>query len=229
VPARTFPAVENVPNWRDLAPRFGVVYDLRGDGHTALKYSANRYNQWEAMGLAGKYNPLAIANSQLRWTDLNADDIAQGEIGCTYRIAGCMIDFSTLPTNFGVRALSQPKDLERWYTVEHSVEIQHALTDRISLSASFLHGDFHDLPLSYNSLRTPADFTAVQIFNPVDGTPLTVYNVSAAKATAVANVDTSSSAQKKRFTGYTVSVNLRLPHCASAFGGFNTERVLYNN
>jgi Carboxypeptidase regulatory-like domain/TonB-dependent Receptor Plug Domain len=229
VPARTFAAVENVPNWRDLAPRFGAVYDLRGDGHTALKYSANRYNQWEAMGLAGKYNPLAIATSSLRWTDLNGDDIAQGDLGCVYKTPGCEIDFSTLPSNFGVRALSQPVNLQRWYTVEQSFEIQHALTDRISLSASVLHGNFNDLPLSYNSLRTPADFTAIQIYNPVDGSPLTIYNVSTAKATAVANVDTSSSAQKKTFTGYTVSVNLRLPHGASAFGGFNTERLLYNN
>jgi hypothetical protein len=43
VPARTFPAVSNVPNWIDVSPRFGGAYDLFGDGKTALKASLNRY------------------------------------------------------------------------------------------------------------------------------------------------------------------------------------------
>ena len=58
---------------------------------------------------------------------------------------------------------------------------------------------------------------------------LTVYNLNPAKANAVAIIDTSSSDQKKTFTGYTLSFNLRLPHGARAFGGFNAERVLYSN
>jgi hypothetical protein len=229
VPARHFDAVENVPNWRDLAPRFGAVYDVRGDGRTAIKYSLNRYNQWEAMALAGRYNPLAQVTSQLRWTDLNTDNIAQGELGCTYRAAGCEIDFSTLPTNFGVRALSRPQDLQRWFTVENGFEVQHTLTQSISVSGGVVRGSFNDLPLSFNSLRTAADFAPVQIFNPIDGTPLTVYNVSAAKATAVSTIDTSSREMKKTFVGYSVGFNVRLRHGASAFGGFNTERIQYNS
>ena len=31
VPARAFPAVENVPVWHDVTPRLGVVYDLSGN------------------------------------------------------------------------------------------------------------------------------------------------------------------------------------------------------
>jgi hypothetical protein len=92
-----------------------------------------------------------------------------------------------------------------------------------------VRGNFHDLPLSFNSLRTAADFTPVQIYNPVDGSPLTIYNVSAAKASAVSTIDTSSSDLKKAFVGYTVGFNVKLPHGASAFGGFNTERIQYNS
>ena len=39
VPARSFPEVPNVPNWKDFAPRFSAVYDLTGDAKTALKGS----------------------------------------------------------------------------------------------------------------------------------------------------------------------------------------------
>jgi len=31
VPARSFPEIANIPNWTNLAPRLGVVYDLTGD------------------------------------------------------------------------------------------------------------------------------------------------------------------------------------------------------
>jgi hypothetical protein len=228
VPARRFEEVPDVPNWRDFAPRFGAVYDLRGNGRTALKYSVNRYNQWEAMTLAGRYNPLAITTSQLRWTDISGDDIAQGELGCVYRAAGCEIDFSTLPSNFGIRALSRPQNLERAYTIENTFEIQHTVR-RVTLSGSVVHGNFKDLQMSYNSLRTLSDFAEVQIFNPIDGSPLTVYNLNPAKATAVAVIDTSSDQQKKTFTGYTFSFNARLPRDIAAFGGFNAERVLWDN
>ena len=42
-PARNFDAIENVPNWKDVDPRFGVAYDLFGDGKTAIKASIGRY------------------------------------------------------------------------------------------------------------------------------------------------------------------------------------------
>jgi hypothetical protein len=229
VPSRHFDPVHNVPLWRNWAPRFGVAYDVRGDGRTAIKYSLNRYNQWDMLGTAGTYNPLALVTAQLRWTDLNRDDIAQGEPGCVYKTPGCEIDFSTMPANFGTRALSTAVNLQRWYTVENGFEVQHALSGRISVSSSFYRGEFHNLPLSYNSAVTFADYTPVQIYNPRTGTPMTVFNLNPAKATSVAIVNTSSDQQKKTFEGFTLGFNARLPHGANAFGGFNTERVTQNN
>jgi len=44
VPARSFPEIANIPNWMNLAPRLGVVYDLTGDAKTAIKASVNKYN-----------------------------------------------------------------------------------------------------------------------------------------------------------------------------------------
>ena len=39
--------------WKDLQPRLGIVYDLAGDGSTALKASASRFGSREAIALAG--------------------------------------------------------------------------------------------------------------------------------------------------------------------------------
>ena len=34
---------KDVPDWLDLVPRLGMVYDIFGDGKTALKLAVNRY------------------------------------------------------------------------------------------------------------------------------------------------------------------------------------------
>src|SRR5262249_53701172 len=56
--ARDFPSVDNVPNWKDVNPRFGVAYDLSGNGRTALKSSIGRY-----VGLTGVN--VAVLNNAL--------------------------------------------------------------------------------------------------------------------------------------------------------------------
>ena len=43
VGARSFAALPDVPNWKDISPRVGVAYDLFGNGKTAIKASVNRY------------------------------------------------------------------------------------------------------------------------------------------------------------------------------------------
>ena len=56
--------------WKDLQPRLGVVYDLSGDGRTALKASASRFGSREAIALAGEVNPVANNTRQSRlWID----------------------------------------------------------------------------------------------------------------------------------------------------------------
>ena len=43
VPVRSYPEVKDVPNWKDLNPRMAAVYDLFGNGKTAVRASLGRY------------------------------------------------------------------------------------------------------------------------------------------------------------------------------------------
>jgi hypothetical protein len=72
VPARSFPARTDVPNWKDLNPRFGVVWDPTGSGKTAVKFGVNRYVQSNTTGVAQLFDQAAGAvNSTTRaWNDL---------------------------------------------------------------------------------------------------------------------------------------------------------------
>ena len=59
--------IKDVPDWNDFAPRMGLVYDLFGNGKTALKYSLNRYNLSRTTGIAANYNPLLSQTATLPW------------------------------------------------------------------------------------------------------------------------------------------------------------------
>ena len=56
--------------WKDFQPRLGVAYDLRGDGKTALKFSASRYGRRDATDWAQRVNPSTSNRQQDRsWFD----------------------------------------------------------------------------------------------------------------------------------------------------------------
>jgi hypothetical protein len=233
VDAREFAEIPNLPNQKDWAPRLGLAYDLFGNGKTALKYSVNRYNASRTTGDANsgaqRYNPLATASATLAWTDLNRDDIAQGERGCVYMTPGCEINFSSLPANFGNRALTTyDQNTQRTWNLEHGLEVQHELLPRVSVTASWYHGTFHDLLLNDNQLVTLNDWTPVSVFNPIDGTPLTIYNLNPAKKGQLSVLDTNGPNRKKSYDSYGVQFTARLPHGAMLFGGMGFERLLEN-
>jgi len=78
-PALTLPdpIIENVPNWKNFNGRFGIAYDLFGDGSTAVKMSAGRFVEYHGTGLTQGFNPVnAYALDWRSWTDLNYDGTA---------------------------------------------------------------------------------------------------------------------------------------------------------
>src|SRR6266542_6042869 len=154
VPERRFDGIENLPNWRNWAPRFSTVYDVFGNAKTALKYSLNKYNQARTTGIASDYNPLLSQTSaSLTWRDVDGDDIPQGERGCNFGtngLHGCEINFSALPSNFGTAALNTYGAYPRTWNLEHGLELQHELLPRLSLTGSWFRGDFRNLTTTIN-------------------------------------------------------------------------------
>ena len=52
-----FPETQGVIGYNDIDPRFGVAYDLFGNGKTALKFNLGRYLE-AAVGDNGNYSSL---------------------------------------------------------------------------------------------------------------------------------------------------------------------------
>ena len=169
-----------------------------------------------------------MTTAQLSWTDLNGDKVPQGELGCVYQTAGCEINLAQLPNGFGVANLSKfDPDIKRMYNIETSVSVQHELLPRVSISGGWFHRDYKNLRRRDNVLQSFADYTPFTVFSPIDGTPITYYNVSAAALPRVSTVDlTAGSDRTLAFNGLEYSFNVRLPRGLTMFGGGMSERTI---
>ncbi len=226
VPAREFAELTNLPNWNDLAPRLSLVYDLTGNGRTALKYSLNRYNLSRTTGIAENYNPLRSETATLPWRDVNGDDIAQGERGCTtYPSVGCEISFTGLAPNFGIAALNEYGQFPRTWNLESGLEVQHELMSRMSVSGSWWRGAFRNLTTTINQSWSRDDYTPFTWYNPVTGEPFTVFARSLAAASRpTRNLDTFDPERRDVYEAYNFEGRWRMPGGGQVFGGVSIER-----
>ena len=67
IAAQCFDAIEGAPDWKAVNPRFSIVYDLLGDGSTALKFAANRYVVPVGVQVVGRINPVRDTNDTRQW------------------------------------------------------------------------------------------------------------------------------------------------------------------
>jgi hypothetical protein len=231
----------HLPIWRTFSPRTAVVYDLFGNGRTAVRFGFNRFQAAATTTLASLYDPANVAAVQqlAAWTDLNTDDIAQGTPGCVYLTPGCEINFQNVPKNFGTISLStfDPR-LKRPYANAYNLGVTHELFRGVAVTAEFFRSYAKNILERNNILRPgtmtgPAsvdnlNYTAVPVFSPIDGHAITMYNPISAVQQAVANVDTNDPNLKNVYTGFEFNINAKLPHGGRIFGGSSTDRSVAN-
>ena len=229
---RTFGPID-MPTWTSIAPRGGVVYDLFGNQKTALKFSIGRYEQAGTTGFSNRYNPLALQTVNVAWTDLNKDGVPQGEIGCVYLAAGCEMNLAgQLPKTFGVASLPTfDPDIKRMYNIETSLSVQHEIVSGVSVTGGWYNRQYKNMWRRTNTGVGFSDFTPFTVFSPIDGSPITYYNVSAAKAAQLGTnlVDTNAPGRTDKYNGFEYNFNMRLPHHVTLFGGGMSERMLSNS
>ena len=223
------PAYDDIvlPVWKEISPRLSAVYNLTGDGKTAVRVGYNKFVTAATTGFAQLYNPTALTTQQLTWNDANGDDIAQGERGCVFNTPGCEINFAGLPSNFGVRSLAQfDPDLERPYQLAINAGITHEILTGLTLSLEYSRSDFKNITVRQNTLRTAASYDRVDVVSPLDGSLIPAYIPKPGVASLVANVDSTSDDMKRWYNGLDLSFNARMRGGVRAFGGMNIERSL---
>src|SRR5262249_2806818 len=156
VPARSFAEVPNVPNWKNLAPRFSMVYDLTGDAKTAVKGSINKYNRAYTTDFANRYDPLGLQSDTRNWSD--CDYVTAPSTRWTIMLATkryCITHDNEIgPSNnqnLGIIATRRPDpNLKRPYDIEYTLGVTRQVVPGLSVTGAWYRRDTYNLEQQIN-------------------------------------------------------------------------------
>jgi hypothetical protein len=252
VPTRniTFPETP-MASWFDIVPRIGSVYDLFGDGKTAVKVSINKYVI--AQGLQGTYGDTAnpvnrLANIVNRsWIDQNGNFVPDCDLtnplAQDLRPVGGDLCGVVSDTNFGKSTASlnyDPKVLNGWgtrpYQWEFSASVQRELGRGISIDVGYFRRWYGNFGVTDNLNLGASDFTSFSVPAPVDprlpgGGGYTVsgfYNINPDKVSVVPNnyftLSDNYGDQIQHWNGGDFTINARPHRGLTLQGGVSTGR-----
>jgi hypothetical protein len=237
---RSFEELTNVPNYKDLAPRLGVAYDLFGNGKTALKATLSRYVQTSTLSTARLLNPFntTVNNTTRPWDDVNRDGIPQdSELGALAN------------TNFGrvsVATQYDPDTIEgfgkRRANWEVSASVTQELMSRVSVDVAYFRRSQINFTTTDNLDVAPSDFQSYCVTSPVDprlpgggGQQICgLYDIvptkfGVATSNIVTFVDNFGGKQTEVFDGVDISFNARPRSDLIFTGGVATGNTRFNN
>ena len=239
-----FDKVSKVPDWRDISPRFGVAWDVRGNGKTALKATAGRYVASAGGGNPAANNPAStVDRTALRaWTDLNRDGLPQGDP--TNPLANGELTGPTDSPTFGrpVRVqFSDPNVLtdNRGYTWQYNVGIDQEVRSNVRVSVNYFRTQHFNQQINHNEAVAPSEFDPYCVTSPanIPGGARQVcgfFDVNrAAQVLPAHNVFKNDEAfgvdQTEVFDGVDFTMNARFGKGSQVSGGYNIGRTVTDN
>ena len=184
VPERRFPALENVPHYRNLSPRLGFAYDLFGTGRTAIKASLGRYPEIVRVVTGNPSNNL-IRQTNRTWNDGNRNyipdcdlrnPVANGECGPWSALSFGRVTGGTRYADGALEGFNS-----QYHNWQGSVSFQHELRPGIGLNVGYYRtsygGDCGGSGLTNtvtctlvtdNQLVTPSDYDPFCVTVPTD-------------------------------------------------------------
>jgi hypothetical protein len=219
---RSFDEVRNVVRWTSLGPRMSVVYDLLGNGKTALKGTAGRYNYVVGTSQFSGMNRNGEIFERYVWNDLNGDLFFQpGEAGALLARGG------------GLTTEIDP-DMKRPYTDELTLGLDHELVSDLRLSVSFIQ---RREVLSFGSVNVgvPASaFSPVAVIDPgrdgilgtADDGQFTVYSQARETLGQERSLVTNHEAFEGDFRGMEITATKRLSNRWQMIAGYTAGRAV---
>jgi len=256
VPARHVDKIDHIPDWKDINPRLGGVYDLFGNGRTALKASIGRFNQLSRSDMTRRYHPFSssITSAMRNWTDTNnnyipdcdlANFAAQDLSATGGDVCGVISNqnfgkFLPQATQFDPSIIKDNRD----FIWDFNTEIDHELFHGVSVSLAYNHNWDGTYTYTDNLLWAPSDFDEFCITVPNDPRlpnagkeQCGYYDVNPAKQSLSSlYVDSANKTDKHEkyhyarfWNGLTISGSGRLPRNISVGGGVDFGKNTSDN
>ena len=223
--------VQGLSCFKNWSPRIGFVYDVFGSHKTALKAGFGKYNTPLATGVVNNFNPMFTRTQTVQW--LNRPTTAcQGHdpTGCYPKGTGFGNgDIGPNPNpRFGLLNVpSLDPNYHREYQYQYNVGVQHELRPGVTLNFTWNHqSNYQQLHVENYAVPFSA-WSPFQIYNPLDGTPITVYNLQPSYFGLTPRLHQTNAPQSLRsntYNGYEVSGIARLRRGAFITGGWTIDR-----
>ena len=233
VPQRSFAAQSNVINWKNTSPRVAAVYDLFGNGKTALKASVGKYVIFNHTSVAATFNPMTSAGgtgSSITATRTWSCTPEAANFDCA--TAGFGPDNVIGPSpvaNFGTfQSVVPAPGLKAPYSWMQDYGIQHQLAPGMGLSVSYIERDYRNLLYTLNLNAPVTDYTLVNIPDPrANGQTLPVYSLNRAQfGLPLDDVTYNSSQNQRTYKGVDASWNWRFSGKGTVALASSTGRTL---
>ena len=257
MPTRIFYAAGTTDeiHWRDLTPRMGAVYDLFGNGKTAVKLNVGKYlTALTASNSDLDLHPLIRTTPQTTrtWNDsfYAEGDPRRGNYvpDCDLLDTGANAECGRMDNqNFGKEVFTKSFDPElihgwgkRTYNWEMGVSLQQELLPRVGVTVGYFRRWFGNFYTANNRLTATADYTPFSVPIPLDsrlpdgggGTVTGLYNLVPEKVGAedlYSQLSSNFGEMKENWHGVDVNVNARMRSGLTAQGGVSTGRRLQDN
>lgn len=240
------PGLDCIPCWHDIDPRFGVVWDLFGNGKTAIKGQFGRYVGLVSWVQSKTFNPQSaiVSNTSRSWTTTRAwypDMVPNCDLrnpnanGFGGDLCGAMANKS-----FGQQIITTTADpdwIQGWgkrpYSWAGSISVDHQLTNGVAITAGFYRTTYGNFTVTRNTAVSPSDYSPYCITAPTDPRlPAAIsgqqvcglYDINPDKFGVVNNVVTLASKfgnASEYYNGADVNVVARLPRGITISGGWN--------
>lgn len=254
LPNRNFYYPETqLQEYTDLSPRFGMVYDLFGDGKTAVKVTLNRYVANVSLGTGGPGSQV-VTTATRSWTDGNRNyvpdcDLVNPALQDNRAAGGDLCGaFTGNNVNFGKEVLGTILDPDtqfgwgvRGFNWEFSTGIQRELLPRVQVDFSYFRRWYGNFLVTDNFAVVASDYSPFSVKAPLnpelpDGGGYTVsgyMNVNPNVASIATNNHQRPAGdygkQIEHWNGVDLTTNIRLSRGALIQGGLSTGRTLTDN
>src|SRR5262249_51735958 len=117
------------------------------------------------------------------------------------------------------------------YNLQYGAGIQHELMTGVAVSFNWYRRTLYNTAFTLNRAVDPInDWTTTSVVNPIDGEPITVFQINQNKNGIAPDLYlsnmTDTSQRRNVFTGFELNLNARLPRRVLLFGGWGMERTI---